>query len=480
MKQPAFDMHDENALKNGSKACLYDNDLADSFVKDICSALNTNLSLTVLNMGKNKLGNSGVKLLSAALKNPDCKMQKLESGGNLFVNYWKPVKLKPGYDVRYASLDLSEMNSSCLKIISGDPESLEKALINSITIANKHKVFTEIDYLKMTRDCDSFVKNRKYITFSLSTEERDFPLAYSMVIFEKIEMFERLRRSIYAPQNVFCVHVDRKSPKPFHSAVQPIASCFSNVFIVSKLETVTYASWSRVQADLNCMEELLRSSVPWRYLINVCGQDFPMKTNREMVNTLMAMNGSNVIDSVPPPGYKQRRWKFHYDIRGTVVLTDREKSPPPIHSPMFVGAAYILVTREFVSNLFVNSEIQAFFKWSEDTYSPDEHIWATLQRMPEVPGSIPYTPGHRNGDPPILTRAVKWSFEAGDVEKGALYPPCRGRIRHQLCVYASADLHWISQQKPLFANKFDSELDNTAVQCMEEYVRHRAIHGTGS
>ncbi|XP_067836077.1 beta-1,3-galactosyl-O-glycosyl-glycoprotein beta-1,6-N-acetylglucosaminyltransferase 3-like [Heptranchias perlo] len=399
--------------------------------------------------------------------------------GNLLVNYWKPVKLKAGYDERNASLDLSEMNSNCWKIISGDPESVVKALINSITIANKHYVFTEIVYLTMTRDCDSFVKNRKYNTFSLSTEERDFPLAYSMVIYEKIEMFERLLRSISAPQNVYCVHVDRKSPKQFHAAVQAIASCFSNVFVVSTLETVTYTSWSRVQADLNCMEELLRSSVPWRYLINVCGQDFPTKTNREMVNSLMAMNGSNVIDSDPPPGYKQRRWKFHYDILGTVVLTHREKSPHPIRSPMFVGAAYIMVTREFVSNLFVNSEIEAFFKWSEDTSSPDEHIWATLHRMPEVPVSIPDTPRHRRGDPPILTRAVKWSFEAGDVEKGALYPPCTGRYRHQVCVYASADLHWIFQQKSLFANKFDPEVDNTAVQCMEEYVPHRAIHGTG-
>ncbi|XP_067835740.1 beta-1,3-galactosyl-O-glycosyl-glycoprotein beta-1,6-N-acetylglucosaminyltransferase 3-like, partial [Heptranchias perlo] len=387
--------------------------------------------------------------------------------GNLFVNYRKTVK----------------------QIISGDPESLEKALINSITIANKQKVFTEIDYLTMTRDCDSFVKKRKYITFSLSAEKSDFPLAYSMVIHEKIEMFERLLRSIYAPQNVYCVHVERKSPKPFHSAIQAIASCFRNVFIVSKLETVTYASWSRVQADLNCMEELLRSSVPWRYLINVCGQDFPMKTNREMVNTLTAMNGSNVIESDPQPEYKQEkwpascpsiRWKFHYDFGGTVVITDREKSlPPPIHSPMFVGAAYILVTREFVSNLFVNSVIQAFLKWSEDTNSPDEHIWATLQRMPEVPGSIPYTPGHRRGNPRVITGTVKCSFEAGDVAKGAFYPQCTGRFRHQLCIYGPGDLHWIVRQKHLFANKLDSDVDNTAVECMGEYNRHRAIQGTG-
>ncbi|XP_072354361.1 beta-1,3-galactosyl-O-glycosyl-glycoprotein beta-1,6-N-acetylglucosaminyltransferase 3-like [Scyliorhinus torazame] len=394
---------------------------------------------------------------------------------NSFENYWKPVKLN--YVVRYEPLDLAEKNSSCWKIISGDPEAIGEARLKSITIANKHNIFTETDYLTMTRDCRHFIKNRKYITFPLSTEESDFPLAYSMVIHTNIEMFERLLRSIYVPQNVYCVHVDRKSPKSFHSAVRAIASCFNNVFIAGKSESVIYASWSRVQADLNCMEELLQSPVPWRYLINVCGQDFPARTNKEIVNSLMAMNGSNIMDSVVPPNFKKSRWQFHHDVRRSVVRTGRKKSLPPIGSPMYVGGAYILVTRKFVSALFANTEIQAFFKWSEDTYSPDEHIWATLQRMPEMPGSTPYIPGHYKSDP-VVTRAVKWSFEAGDVAKGAPYPPCTGRYRHLLCVYGSGDLHWIVQQERLFANKFDPQLDNIAVQCMEEYVRSKVINET--
>ncbi|XP_078087453.1 beta-1,3-galactosyl-O-glycosyl-glycoprotein beta-1,6-N-acetylglucosaminyltransferase 3-like [Mustelus asterias] len=396
------------------------------------------------------------------------------------LNYWKTVKEKPSYRVRYESLELSEENSSCWKIIRGDSEAIEEALLESIQVTKKHKVFTEIDYLLMTRNCDRFVKTRKYITFPSSAEERDFPLAYSIVIHANIEMFERLLRSIYAPQNVYCIHVDRKSPKPFLSAVQAIASCFTNIFIAGKSESVIYASWSRVQADLNCMEELLQSPVSWRYLINVCGQDFPTKTNREIINNLMDQNGSNVIESDPPPAFKQRRWKFHYNVKESVTFTEIQKTPPPISSSMFVGSAYFLVTREFVSHLFATAEIQAFFQWSKDTYSPDEHIWATLQRMPGVPGYVPHTPQRRGGQSRVITRTVKWISEAGDVAKGALYPPCTGRFRHLICIYGTGDLPWIVQQKPLFANKFDPQIDNMAVQCMEEYLRHRAIRGAGS
>ncbi|XP_032876390.1 NACHT, LRR and PYD domains-containing protein 3-like [Amblyraja radiata] len=51
--------------------------LTDSGAKNLASALSTNPSLTELNLNDNKLGDSGVKLVSAALKNQDCKIQTL-------------------------------------------------------------------------------------------------------------------------------------------------------------------------------------------------------------------------------------------------------------------------------------------------------------------------------------------------------------------------------------------------------------------
>ncbi|XP_062895857.1 NACHT, LRR and PYD domains-containing protein 3-like [Mobula hypostoma] len=51
--------------------------LTDSGAEDLVSALSTNPSLTELILGGNKLGDSGVKLVSAALRNPECKIQTL-------------------------------------------------------------------------------------------------------------------------------------------------------------------------------------------------------------------------------------------------------------------------------------------------------------------------------------------------------------------------------------------------------------------
>ncbi|XP_032872293.1 NACHT, LRR and PYD domains-containing protein 12-like [Amblyraja radiata] len=56
---------------------LYGVGLTDSGAMDLVSSLSTTHTVTELDLGGNKLGDSGVKLVSAALRNPDCKIQTL-------------------------------------------------------------------------------------------------------------------------------------------------------------------------------------------------------------------------------------------------------------------------------------------------------------------------------------------------------------------------------------------------------------------
>ncbi|XP_059814760.1 NACHT, LRR and PYD domains-containing protein 3-like isoform X1 [Hypanus sabinus] len=59
------------------KLWLGDVGLTDSGIEDLASPLSKISSLTELDLGSNKLGDSGVKLVSAALRNPECKIQTL-------------------------------------------------------------------------------------------------------------------------------------------------------------------------------------------------------------------------------------------------------------------------------------------------------------------------------------------------------------------------------------------------------------------
>ncbi|TSM52296.1 Beta-1,3-galactosyl-O-glycosyl-glycoprotein beta-1,6-N-acetylglucosaminyltransferase 3 [Bagarius yarrelli] len=373
--------------------------------------------------------------------------------------------------------DIGELQA-CSAVIIGEMDGVDKIQFGKF-LAGKKKLslFSESYYLNATMDCQAFVKYRGFLTAPLSKEEQDFPIAYSMVIHEKIEMFERLLRAIYSPQNVYCVHVDQKSPKIFVEAVKAIVSCLPNVFVASKLESVIYASWSRVQADLNCMEDLLKSPVRWRYLLNTCGADFPLKTNAELVHSLKNLNGRNSLESEATSSSKKARWMYHHNITDNVIRTDIKKSSPPINSPMFSGNAYFVVTRDFVEYIFKSPEIQNFIEWEKDTYSPDEHMWATLQRIPSVPGSNPPNQKYDESDMLSIARLVKWSYLEGNIKNGAPYPPCTGAHRHAVCVYGAGDLNWILKQRHLMANKFDPEVDDIAIKCLEAFLRYKAING---
>ncbi|XP_035620766.1 beta-1,3-galactosyl-O-glycosyl-glycoprotein beta-1,6-N-acetylglucosaminyltransferase 3 [Oncorhynchus keta] len=366
---------------------------------------------------------------------------------------------------------------ACSAIIRGDMEGLEREQLSLLLkTKKKQQLLSEEFYHNVTQDCQRYVADRGFITVPLSQEEKEFPVAYSMVIHEKIEMFERLLRALYTPQNVYCVHIDQKSSEDFRSAVRAIVSCLPNVFVASKIESVIYASWSRVQADLNCMEDLLKSPVQWRYLLNTCGTDFPIKTNAEMVQALKLLNGKNSMESEVTNSYKKGRWQFHHNVTDTVVRTEVKKTPPPINTPLFSGNAYFVVSRAFVRHVMKSQEVRVLLEWEKDTYSPDEHLWATLQRMPAVPGSNPPNSKYQQSDMNSIARVVRWSYLAGDVRSGAPYPHCSGTYRRAVCVYGAGDLQWLLNQHHLIANKFDPEVDDVAIRCLESYLRFKATH----
>ncbi|XP_032837082.2 beta-1,3-galactosyl-O-glycosyl-glycoprotein beta-1,6-N-acetylglucosaminyltransferase-like [Petromyzon marinus] len=365
-------------------------------------------------------------------------------------------------------------------VLRGDVDDVaSNAALLALTVEfRKGANLDEGGLLNATRDCAAFRRERRYLASPLSREEADFPVAYSVVAHHRVDMLERLLRAIYAPQNLYCLHVDAKSPRAYQQAARSLAACFPNVFVARRLEAVVYASWSRVQADLNCMRELAERAAerPWRYFINLCGLDFPIKTNLEIVRALRALRGANSLESTKPPGYKRRRWEYRHEVEGDLVrLTDVRKSPPPIPSPVFAGSAYMVVTRAFVEHVLSDPAARALMEWSNDTYSPDEHLWATLQRMPGVPGAAPWHDVHDATCLSAIVRAVKWSAFQGDVAQGAAYPPCRGAYVRQICVYGAGDLPWLVRQRQLFANKFDTAVDPVAVHCLEWYLRNRAV-----
>lgn len=110
--------------------------------------------------------------------------------------------------------------------------------------------------------------------------------------------FLRLFRAIYRPHNYYCVHVDAKSHIDLFVSIQSLARCFppGHVVIAEPRYDVKWGNPSILHATLLCMQRLLELSRKWKYFINVAAQEFPLKTNLELIRIFKAIKGANIID----------------------------------------------------------------------------------------------------------------------------------------------------------------------------------------
>ncbi|BFZ13675.1 hypothetical protein BsWGS_16714 [Bradybaena similaris] len=300
-------------------------------------------------------------------------------------------------------------------------------------------------YLDLTVDCRTFVTSRGYVLSPLTKEEEDFPLAFSMVVFKETEMVERLLKAIYRPQNYYCIHVDKKSSELFYNSVSAIAKCFYNVFIASNRVDVQWGTYTVLEPEIRCMEELWRYP-KWKYFIDLTGQEFPLKTNFELVKILTAYDGAN-------------------DLEGTVKRANlnRWRARPPLGIRPVKGAVHVTVNRDFVDYILHNETAKALLYWAEkNTSVPDETFFATLNHNPQLGIRGAYK-GVPETDPiikPFLTRFKNWGAYS-----------CAGGVWvRAICILTLGDLPLLGKAKHYFANKFYLSEDRVVIGCLEEKI----------
>ncbi len=248
-----------------------------------------------------------------------------------------------------------------------------------------------------------------------------------------------------------------------------MVKCFDNVFIASKLETVVYAGISRLQADINCMTDLLGKNVKWKYLINLVGQVFPLKTNRELVSILKIYNGANDIEGLPLWKRIKTRYmkKYVETIKPNikkVQKTNHTNGPAPHDLTIVKGSAYGVFSREMMSYVLNDPVPQDLLEWSRTAYSPDEHYWATLNHLWHNP--LLKTPGGYTGLPdrkPWVAMYASWDP----------INPCHGKRVRGVCVFGIGDLPQLMARKELFANKFYMDYEYLTMDCLEEWLHNK-------
>ena len=104
----------------------------------------------------------------------------------------------------------------------------------------------------------------------------------SLLVHSNASEVERLIRALYRPYYTFTIHVDNKVSTHFSTIpnllqatsnatfeiLEKYSRCFKNIFMVKNRVSIHYAGYSRLQADINAMQELLDANTKWKHL---CG-----------------------------------------------------------------------------------------------------------------------------------------------------------------------------------------------------------------
>ena len=198
-------------------------------------------------------------------------------------------------DRKFFVQDRNVKDVNCKAIINGDGNETKRAS-NKSASQPRGSLLSPMDYINLTTNCGKFIAKRGYVMSSLTQTEAEFAIAFSLLMYKDAEQAERLLRAIYRPQNVYCIHVDNKTDNDTFRAMEGIANCFDNIFMARTRIDVRWGKFSVLEPDLICMEDLLQRNKKWKYFINLTGQEFPLRTNYEMVGILMAYNGANDIE----------------------------------------------------------------------------------------------------------------------------------------------------------------------------------------
>ena len=339
---------------------------------------------------------------------------------------------------------------------------------------------------RLSLECSSWPLND---TFHYNSPvEKQFPIAYVVLIhYQKpksvMKQYLRLLKHLYRPQNLICLHIDRKAPKKWREAIEKFArTCYpKNILIPKKSAKVVYASPSTLNAHLVCLKELLQYNHTWSYAIDLHGTELPLVTNRDIVEAFKKAKGVNFVpfgadvDMIDNSSftYKQITHKAIVSIHDNRIrITNRTLSSTPYNLTLYKSAdsPTSAFSRDFVKFMLSSPKAIALRKYLQDVMSAEEYFFSTLNNLPEAPGGW-LKRKQMNLKLPIVSTRI---FE----QKNDDPMICRAKhYRHSICVVSTSDISWLEQRSEarsqFFHNKYISSYNNRIMDYFEKNLVFR-------
>lgn len=383
------------------------------------------------------------------------------------------------------------LRQNCTRLRLGDEEELERTqdLLQRMQFSVAENLTT----------CKQ-IRSEFYDNYYVSETEKKFPLAFALVVHTNAEQILRFLKVIYRPQNVYCFHPDPRNQDVFQT-FRKLASCLPNVRIASRLHHVKYYRPSTIfRAQMSCYRDLyeMKTSTPqrWKYVINLCGREIPLKTNRRIVEDLMKLKGRNVIRPHPIDRFtldscflnvRNRISREHSACASSaaggrdvnhVSIATVERCDPFLKNNslrLYKSMTYNAYSRDFVHYFLHNTRVRTLQEWMlKNCRTPEEHFYAMASMIPGAPGAIN-----------SFLNSSKFEIEEPEVFKAIWYhdkssphreanETCAGRVVHSVCIANAAELPRVydvmTQTNAWFFNKYFMEEDHIVMDCVEPEI----------
>ena len=172
-------------------------------------------------------------------------------------------------------------------------------------------------------------------------------LAYVITAHRSPGQLRRLVRAVYRPANTYVLHVDAKADRAVHDAAADLAREHPNVRVVASPENIIWGSWRLAHAQIRAMGEALNMSRDWDYCLNLTAQDYPLKTQDQIVEALAAgpagANYLEVLEFDKAGANPRKRLEFYWvPWRGQMKKLFRRPQPK---FKVYWGSNYFALTR---------------------------------------------------------------------------------------------------------------------------------------
>ncbi|CAK5112972.1 unnamed protein product [Meloidogyne enterolobii] len=288
----------------------------------------------------------------------------------------------------------------CERMGIGKLDSEEHKKLEGWAFTNEDKTFSTEESIKpgetVNNQCIRLKEKFPFIDEPLSEEEREFPLAYGMLVYKSAFQVYMMMSAIYQPQNIYCILVDEKSSKEFKDSMLLLTDCFPNIFVMvginykivltffkASVGPVGWCEFGITRSLFNCLRYLTERKHDWKYFQNIKP---PLTLWKSSMSSLVPREVANVM-MASPKVHELMRFLQHSDCSDEAVWTTITGNPQELKIPGgFNAAAFHFERMECLKHkkgnwtAIIEQEVKAMAeRHPNEPFLPDNYYIARYQ-----------------------------------------------------------------------------------------------------